>query len=274
MTEAEWHSSTEFKYLLAFAVCRVADPKYTLPVVPLSDRKLRLLLVGCCRLKWELFENPTLREAVEMAERFSDGNAVETDLESFRQMKRGQFPNTYTRSTPEGMEEYTSEEVDEWLVDAVRLLSNPTSDLLLYLGGLGGPGPDPSWPPEFQNRAASQIVWYLTTARYRQIMAASGERPGTISEFRKLEEGPYVHLLRCIAGNPFRPVAFDPNWRTETVVSLASAIYAERAFDRLPILADALEEAGCDHADILSHCRGPGPHARGCWVVDLVLGKE
>jgi hypothetical protein len=80
--------------------------------------------------------------------------------------------------------------------------------------------------------------------------------------------------LRCIFGNPFRPVAFDPAWRSEAAVALASAVYAERAFDRLPILADALEEAGCDHPDILAHCRGPGPHARGCWVVDLVLGKS
>jgi hypothetical protein len=71
-----------------------------------------------------------------------------------------------------------------------------------------------------------------------------------------------------------RGVAFDPCWRSETAVSLASAIYAERAFDRLPILADALEEAGCDHPDILAHCRGDGPHARGCWVVDLVLNKS
>ena len=57
-------------------------------------------------------------------------------------------------------------------------------------------------------------------------------------------------------------------------VKLAQGIYEERAFDRLPILADALEDAGCDNADILSHCRGPGPHARGCWVVDLLLGKK
>ena len=71
-------------------------------------------------------------------------------------------------------------------------------------------------------------------------------------------------LVRCIFGNPFRPVAFDPRWRTETAVALATGIYAGRAFDRLPILADALEEAGCDNADVLSHCRGPGPHARGC----------
>jgi len=81
-------------------------------------------------------------------------------------------------------------------------------------------------------------------------------------------------ILRCIFGNPFRPVAFDTRWRTKTVVALANDIYEGRAFDRLPILADALEATGCDNPDVLNHCRGPGPHARGCWVVDLVLGKE
>jgi hypothetical protein len=62
-------------------------------------------------------------------------------------------------------------------------------------------------------------------------------------------------------------------WRTSNVTALAQAIYCDRAFDRLPILADALEDAGCDNADILNHCRQPGEHVRGCWVVDLVLGK-
>jgi hypothetical protein len=81
-------------------------------------------------------------------------------------------------------------------------------------------------------------------------------------------------IIHCIFGNPFRPVAFDPAWRTETVVALATAIYAERAFDRMPILADALQEVGCDNDDILTHCRGDSPHARGCWVVDLVLSKS
>ena len=81
-------------------------------------------------------------------------------------------------------------------------------------------------------------------------------------------------LMRDVLGNPFRPVTLDPRWQSETVVALANSIYAERAFDRMPILADALEEAGCDHADILSHCRGDGEHVRGCWVVDLVLGKS
>ena len=83
-----------------------------------------------------------------------------------------------------------------------------------------------------------------------------------------------VQVARDIFGNPFRPVAFSPAWRTETAVALASAIYADRAFDRMPILADALEEAGCDSTDVLAHCRGPGPHVRGCWVVDGVLGKS
>jgi hypothetical protein len=80
-------------------------------------------------------------------------------------------------------------------------------------------------------------------------------------------------LIRDIFGNPFRPIVADPAWVTPTVQSIASAIYADRAFDRLPILADALEEAGCTNADLLLHCRQPGEHVRGCWVVDLVLGK-
>lgn len=62
-------------------------------------------------------------------------------------------------------------------------------------------------------------------------------------------------------------------WNGATVPKIAQAIYTDRAFDQLPILADALEDAGCDNAEILDHCRGPGPHVRGCWVVDLILGK-
>jgi hypothetical protein len=81
-------------------------------------------------------------------------------------------------------------------------------------------------------------------------------------------------ILRDIFGNPFRPVTLDPRWLTASVVDLASAIYEERAFERMPILADALMDAGCDNDDILNHCRGDGPHVRGCWVVDLLLGKE
>jgi hypothetical protein len=86
-----------------------------------------------------------------------------------------------------------------------------------------------------------------------------------------------VLLLRDIFGNPFRPVSLGPavlQWNEGTIVKLAQAIYEERAFDDLPVLADALEDAGCLDADILSHCRQPAEHAKGCWVVDLLLGKK
>jgi hypothetical protein len=81
-------------------------------------------------------------------------------------------------------------------------------------------------------------------------------------------------FLRCIQGNPFRLVAFSLEWRTNTALALARQMYDSRDFGAMPILADALQDAGCDNEDILAHCRGPGPHVRGCWVVDLVLGKE
>ena len=80
-------------------------------------------------------------------------------------------------------------------------------------------------------------------------------------------------LFRCVFGNPFKPPVFNKKWRSETVTALATGIYADHAFDRLPILADALEEAGCDDPAMLVHLRGPGPHCRGCWVLDLALGK-
>jgi hypothetical protein len=108
-----------------------------------------------------------------------------------------------------------------------------------------------------KNRTSNQVLRYAGETK--------AHRERTYWEF--------CEQFRCVAGYPFRPVIFPPTWRTETAVALAAGIYADRAFDRLPILADALEEAGCDSADVLNHCRGPGPHVRGCWVVDGVLGK-
>jgi hypothetical protein len=75
-----------------------------------------------------------------------------------------------------------------------------------------------------------------------------------------------------IFGNPFRLINFSPMWRTSTTVSLARTVYESRDFSAIPILADALQDAGCDSTDILDHCRDTSPaHVRGCWVVDLVL---
>lgn len=93
-----------------------------------------------------------------------------------------------------------------------------------------------------------------------------------------------VAILRCIFGNPFRRTPIEPTWLTwngGAILQLAQVILDERRLpegrlevDRLAILADALEEAGCTDAAILTHLRGPGPHVRGCWVLDLLLGKE
>jgi len=92
---------------------------------------------------------------------------------------------------------------------------------------------------------------------------------------RRTERNAQCGLIRDIFGNPFRPVEFDPAWRSDTAMSLAKHMYESRDFSAMPILADALQDAGCDNADILTHCRDESlTHVRGCWVVDLVLGKE
>lgn len=91
------------------------------------------------------------------------------------------------------------------------------------------------------------------------------------------EEHAQSDILRDLIGNPFRPVTIEPAWlawNNATVPRLAASIYDDRAFDRMPVLADALEDAGCTNPDILEHCRGGGEHVRGCWVVDLLQGKE
>jgi hypothetical protein len=111
-------------------------------------------------------------------------------------------------------------------------------------------------------------VFVATTARLRD--AAPDLRLCT----KKHSKATQAALLRDILGNPFRKVTFSPSWRTDTAVALAKQMYEAREFSAMPILADALQDAGCDNEDVLDHCREPGLHVRGCWVVDLVLGNE
>ncbi|HJZ57198.1 MAG TPA: hypothetical protein VKE74_19670 [Gemmataceae bacterium] len=105
--------------------------------------------------------------------------------------------------------------------------------------------------------AALRVMWYTNElTRRREAWAA------------------YTVIIRDIFGNPFRIPAFDPNWRTSTAVALSRQMYDSHEFSAMPILADALQDAGCEHEDILDHCReAQATHVRGCWVVDLVLGK-
>jgi hypothetical protein len=113
--------------------------------------------------------------------------------------------------------------------------------------------------------------WDETAAR--DAAYAAGEVHGP--EGMEAEAATQARLLRCVFGPlPFRPVAFDSRWRTADVVGLARDTYEDRAFDRLLLLADALMDAGCGDEQVLGHCRGGGPHVRGCWVVDLILDKD
>jgi len=142
------------------------------------------------------------------------------------------------------------------MFDRFDVETEPESDQFALVLALGN--------PTQTSHAAAQLAGWA---------ARRGQEPYN-AEVCDAEYVVQASLLRCIFGNPFRPVTVSPAWQTANVLELARTIYDERAFDRMPILADALEEAGCTNREILSHCRGAGPHVRGCWVVDLLLGKE
>jgi hypothetical protein len=121
---------------------------------------------------------------------------------------------------------------------------------------------------------------YAASAVAHILAIAGGTRDPETGEARvtPAERTPLCDLLRDIVGNPFRPApAVDEavlRWSDGTVRRIAEGIYEERAFDRLPILADALLDAGCDNEELLAHLRTEGPHVRSCWALDLLLGRE
>ncbi len=123
------------------------------------------------------------------------------------------------------------------------------------------------WEPDFDGQLATLLTWTVNEDIYEGACWLVDEKTDVANEQA-------AALLRDIFGNPFRPVAFPLEWRTSTAIALAAQMYESRDFSAMPILGDALQDAGCDNAGILDHCRGLGPHVRGCWVVDLVLGKE
>jgi hypothetical protein len=136
----------------------------------------------------------------------------------------------------------------------------------------------------FAQRGAAYIAWRAAFEKLPAVIgniargtvynaAAHPGGGGWIWSDVEQESVAVAALLRDIFGNPFRPVTFGPSWCTDTTVSLARTMYESREFGAMPILADALQDAGCDNEVILDHCRSPGPHVRGCWVVDLVLGR-
>jgi hypothetical protein len=172
--------------------------------------------------------------------------------------------DTRSRAAVDIAEQYADGTVSEATLRAAAQAAEAAHDAAFHAKGkLGASG---EWAAEF----AAYLNPFFAASRasnFAYVAAGDGLQPGP-------EHAAQANLLRCILGNPFRPAQLDRCWLTSNVASLAESIYADQAFDRLPILADALEDAGCDNADILNHCRQPGEHVRGCWVVDLVLGKS
>ncbi len=205
-----------------------------------SERKLRLFGVACCRMIWHLLPDERSRRAVEVAERYADGLATEEELEA--------------ASNAAGA---------VWEADVEQ----------------AGLGELP--PPGLASQAAFTVtipceLWGAAPAFVEpDHIACQATRDATAEGIAQCV------LLREILGNPFRPVRLDIASRTPSVVSIAQAAYHNPILPagtldpaELTWLADALEDAGCHDADILGHCRHDGPHVRGCWVVDAVLGKE
>jgi hypothetical protein len=128
-------------------------------------------------------------------------------------------------------------------------------------------------PPE--REGAVLAVLDVFSVRWSSLDWTPGERPEPYLTADWLtERAVHADLVRDIFGSPFRLVRVQPHWLSRDVRALAHLVHDARTFERLPILTDALEDAGCDNADLLGHLRGPGPHVRGCWAVDLLLGKE
>lgn len=207
-----------------------------------SDRKLRLFAVACCRRVWRRLIDPRSQLAVEEAERYADGAS---DLARLREVRRG--AELVAQDARQGIRE------DGTNLAARAAEASAVEDIANV------PGP------------ASSLA-NLAAGAYTRMEGIQRE-PALFAEIKA-----HCDLLRCIVGNPFRPLPAINTawlaWNGGTVPKLARAIYDARDFDRLPILADALQEAGCDDTAILNHCRGPDSHTRGCWVVDLVLGRK
>ena len=123
----------------------------------------------------------------------------------------------------------------------------------------------------------ARAAWAASEACHPDELAESvAEEAARAAEAARMpDESPtQAALIRDIFGNPFRPVTLGPAWLTSTVTALAKQMYDTRDFSAMPILADALQDAGCEDEQVLSHCRSVGSHVRGCFVVDACLGKE
>jgi hypothetical protein len=199
-----------------------------------SERKLRLLVVALCR-RWDLFTDQRLLRVLDVAEEHADGRAEEQTRAEGENVALDTYERELDQDNEYGVSCY------------------PT---LRLIGKEGYTCTDATG-------AASLLVTWACYAE--EDWARDGYSALALEQ---------VSYLRCIFGNPFRPVTFSAAWRTDTVLALAQGMYESRDFSAMPILADALQDQGCTDEAILAHCRGAGPHVRGCHVLDAILNKS
>jgi hypothetical protein len=199
-----------------------------------SPRKLRLYACAWAYDLWHRMTDERSRTAVVIAERFANGLAEPSDLVS---------------AFKAAQQAWKAVRVDVTGRHSKRLKSPKGSRTAWAAAEAARNAADPEWG----FRKARHAAWRETPARLFALAA----------------------ILRELFGNPFRPTALDPGllaWHDGLVRSMAQHIHDGRPFGELPVLADALEEAGCQDAEILRHLRGPGPHSCGCWALDQALG--
>jgi hypothetical protein len=238
MTEAEWLMSAD-----PDPMCRYLEKTH------FAQRKPRLVAVAWCRR----LPDPSLRTALTLVELFADGMVGQEDLRRAERAANEIAHHGYDTSTPTTSVLYHAATAMEQAIyyDPDAPYTHHMTDVSRHIAYSAGYAAAPATREGWERDRL--VVFQKAEATERQAMA---------------------ELVREVLGNPFRPVTLDRAWLTSTVVALARQMYDARDFSPMPILADALQDAGCDNEDILGHCRGPGPHVRGCWVVDLVLGKE
>jgi hypothetical protein len=213
---------------------------------PPALRKLRLYGVATCRRFWDRLPGREARAAVDTLDAYIDGRAAWRDVVAAR--RRASEAHTHTSAAARERRPVATRLAEVhvgWYWEMVEF----TLDQSASRGFVGSP-------------QAYDTGYNCVVAGLRDDL-----RPG----FADPEQ---AGLVRCVFGGVVRKSGPDRRHATATAVGLARAMYESKGFSPMPILADALEDAGCDSADILTHCRGGGLHARGCWVVDLVLGKS
>lgn len=234
-----------------------------------SERKFRLFACACCRRVWTHLRDNRSRKALEVSERYADGQASDQELlESHDEA---------TTASEIAESAFRRGEVDAITVNATVAISRGTA-----IGeSARRVNPDEWWVV----RQGDDVVPSARAASRFAALASTDVDKRFSDVSHKAECAAQTVLIRCIFGNPFKPAPTIGRaqlaWNERTVVRLARSAYDERHVPtgtldnaRLAVLADALEEAGFSDVDMLAHLRSPGPHVRGCWPVDCCLGKS